>query len=458
MSALKGKIDPKDLAKLIDNGTIDTILVCGVDMQGRLFGKRYTASCFIKNFKNGINTCACNFGWDMDLILIPGLEFTGWHTGYQDMMAVPDMNTLRAYPWFERTAIVICDSCDEHGKPYDIAPRSVLRKMSEKAKKMGFIPYMASELEWFMFRETVDSAREKGYINLDPISKYYSDYSIFRSSLDEWILGPIRNGLNDLGLEVESTKAEWGFGQVELAIRYAEALEMGDRHALVKHAVKEISALKGAMATFMAKYKTDDSGSGLHIHASLWDKSGKKSAFPNPKKEHGMSDVMRHFLGGQMQLAKDLQYFYAPLINSYKRYCPKSFAPYNIGWGGDNRTVTFRICGEGNSMRIENRIPGADANGHLALAACLGSGLYGVQKKLEPIGPFISGDSYEEKSLPILPNNLRDAVDNLEKSEAAREIFGNEVVEHYVKIGRWEVETFFTSVTDWERRKYFEMT
>ncbi|HOX29197.1 MAG TPA: glutamine synthetase, partial [bacterium] len=178
---------------------------------------------------------------------------------------------------------------------------------------------------------------------------------------------------------------------------------------------------------------------------------------PDPKKPHGMSDTMRHFLGGQMNLARDLQFFYAPLINSYKRYCPKSFAPWNIGWGGDNRTVTFRLCGHGSGLRIENRIAGADACGPLALAACLGSGLYGIKKKLEPIGPFITGDAYEEKSLPVLPHNLADAVKNLDASEAAREIFGNEAVEHYVKVGRWEVETFFGYVTDWERRKYFEM-
>ncbi|MFA6449786.1 MAG: glutamine synthetase family protein [bacterium] len=458
MTAQKGKIDPKNLNKLVEDGEIESIIVCGVDMQGRLFGKRFTATCFIESFKGGINTCACNFGWDMDLILIPGLKFTGWHTGYQDMLAAPDMNTLRMVPWLVKTAIVLCDSCDEGGEPLSIAPRTILRRVSDKAKKMGYTPYMASELEWFMFKETVESAREKGYINLEPISKYYSDYSIFRSTLDEWILGPIRIGLNELGMEVESTKAEWGFGQVELAIRYTEALEMGDRHALVKHAVKEISALKGAMASFMAKYKTDDSGSGLHIHTSLWDKDAKKSLFPDKKKEHGMSDTMRYFLGGQMQLANDMQYFYAPLINSYKRYCPKSFAPYNVGWGGDNRTVTFRICGSGNSLRIENRIPGADANGHLALAASLAAGLYGIEHKLEPVGPFIEGDSYEEKSLPVLPNNLSDAVKNLEKSEAAREMFGDDVIDHYVKIGRWEVDTFNSSVTDWERRKYFEMT
>lgn len=456
MSEIKGKIDRKEFVKLVEKGEIETVIVAGIDMQGRLYGKRLSARMFVSDFSGGVHACSCNFGWDMDQILIPGLDFTGWHTGYQDMKAVPDFNTLRMYPWFEKTAIVICDSCDDKGKPLAIAPRTILRRQQEKAHKMGYKPFMASELEFFLFKENIDSSRDKGYAGLEPLSKYYSDYSVFRSSMDEWILGPIRRHLDAMGLEVESTKGEWGFGQAEIGIKYSEALEMGDRHMLVKQGVKEIAALNGIQATFMAKYKTEDSGSGLHIHVSLWDKAGKKTAFWDPKKKHNMSDTMRHFLGGMTQLTKDVQYFYAPLINSYKRYSPKSFAPYNIGWGGDNRTTTYRYCGHGNGFRIENRIPGSDANGPLALAACLGAGLYGIQKKLEPVGPFIAGDSYEEKSLPKLAMTLDEAVRNLDNSKAAREIFSDEVVDHYVKHGAWEVEQFNTNVTDWERRKYFE--
>jgi glutamine synthetase len=457
MADVKGKIDFNEFQKLVEKGAVETLIVAGIDMQGRLYGKRMSAAMFVSDFSDGVHTCACNFGWDMDLILIPGLEFTGWHTGYQDMKAVPDMNTLRIYPWFEKTAIVICDTCYDDGTPFEIAPRTLLRRMQEKANGMGFTPYMASELEFFLFKETIDSSRGKGYSNLEPLSKYYGDYSVFRSSMDEWILGKIRRGLDDMGLEVESTKGEWGFGQAEIGVKYAEALEMGDRHMLVKQGVKEIAALNGVMATFMAKYKTEDSGSGLHIHVSLWDKAGKKTVFWDPKKPHHMSDTMRHFLGGMMQLTKDVQYFYAPLINSYKRYRPQSFAPYYIGWGGDNRTTTYRYCGEKNGFRIENRIPGSDACGPLALAACLGTGLYGIQKKLEPVGPFIEGDAYEEKSLPKLAMTLREAVGNLDNSAAARAIFGDKVVDHYVKIGAWEADNFDISVTDWERRKYFEM-
>ncbi len=457
MAEIKGKIKADKLPGLVKDGTIETIVVAGIDLQGRLYGKRFCADAFIDGFEGGTNTCTCNFGWDMDLELIPGLEFTGWHTGYHDMKAVPDFNTLRMMPWHEKTAIVLCDTCDEENNPVSIAPRTILRRQAEKAEKMGFKAFMAAEFEFFLFRETLQSIKEKGYKNLEPTSRCYTDYSVFHASMDEWILGPIRKHLNDMGLEVESTKGEWGHGQEELAIRYTDALEMGDRHTLVKQAIKEISAMNNLVATFMAKHATDASGSGLHIHVSLWDKAAKKNLFWEPGKEHNMSDNMRWFLGGLMQLCKDFQYFYAPLINSYKRYTPKSFAPYNISWGGDNRTTTFRYCGSGNGFRIENRVPGADAHSHLGLAACLGSGLYGIENKLEPVGPFIEGDSYEEKALPLLPDNLKDALINLDNSEVARAVFGDDVVDHYVRIGMWDVEQFNKYVTDWERRKYFEM-
>lgn len=453
---MRGKIDLKTLEKMVEKGDIQTIIVAGTDMQGRLLGKRYVPETFLKSFSDGICACSCNLGWDMDLILIPGLKFTGWHTGYQDMRVIPDFNTMRIYPWVEKTAIVLCDLCDEEGKPLEIAPRTILKRQVENARIMGFTPFMASELEFFLYKETIDAAREKDYRNLEPLSRYYSDYSVFRGTMDEWILAPIRNNLNDAGLEVESTKGEWGHGQVELSIRYTDALEMGDRHVILKNGVKEMAALQGLLATFIAKPSSADSGSGLHIHSSLWDSAGKKALFHDKKKPLGMSDTMRHYLGGMMQLAKDFQYFYAPYINSYKRYVAQSFAPYNITWGGDNRTVTFRICGHGSSCRIENRVPGADANGYLALAATLASGLYGIKHKLEPVGPFCQNDGYEAKKAPVFALTLSEAVENLNKSKIAREILGDEVVDHHVGIGRWEVQCFNTYVTDWERRKYFE--
>ena len=454
---LTGKFDQKQLKKLIEDGLVETVILAGIDLQGRLYGKRLVAKTFMKYFTGGVATCACNFGWDMDLVLIPGMKFTGWHTGYQDMHSVPDYNTLRAYPWFEKTVIVLCDTCTEDGKLIDIAPRTILRRQVEKAGNMGYIPYMASELEFHLYKETIDSSRMKNYRDMEPLFRYYGDYSIFRTSMDEWILRTFRNSLGDAGIEVESIKGEWGYGQVELGVVYQEALEMADWHMLVKQGIKELSALNGLVATFMAKPSTDDSGSGLHVHSSLWDKKTKKSLFWDTKKEHNMSDTMRHYLGGMMQLSRDFQVFYAPYINSYKRYRHQSFAPYNIAWGGDNRTVTFRACGSGGACRIENRIPGADANPYLALGACLGSGLYGIENKLEPMGDFCAGDAYENKNATLFAMNLPDALRNFDNSEIAREILGDDVVDHYVKLFAWECERYFTEVTDWEKKKYFEM-
>lgn len=454
---MKGKLEKKELEKLIREGQIETIIMAGIDLQGRLYGKRLVASTYLEHFTGGINTCACNFGWDMDLILIPGMEFTGWHTGYQDMCAVPDYNTIRMYPWFEKTAIIVCDTCDEDGHYVEIAPRTILRRQIEKANKMGFIPKMASELEFFVYKCSPDQAREGGYRGMKPLFEYYGDYSILRTSMDEWILGPIRRNLQDAGLEVESFKGEWGHGQLEIGIVYQDALEMGDRHVIVKQGIKEICALNGLTATFMAKPSTEDSGNGLHIHTSLWEKTGRKSMMWDAKKAHNLSDTARHYLGGMMSLAKDFQVFYAPNINSYKRYVPESFAPYNITWGGDNRTTTFRLAGRDQSFRIENRIPGADANAHLALAATLGSGLYGIKKKLEPVGPFSEGDSYKLKDAPVFALSLPEALRNFDNSAVAREILGDKVVDHYVRLFDWECKRYFTEVTDWERKKYFEM-
>lgn len=454
---LKGKIDLKNLKKLIDDGAVETIIMAGIDLQGRLYGKRFVASTFLKYFQKGMATCACNYGWDMDLILIDNMKFTGWHTGYQDMFAAPDYSTLRAYPWFEKTVIVLCDTCDEKGKLLEIAPRTILRRQVEKANKMGFIPYMASELEFHLYKETPESIREKGFLDPEPMFRHYADYSIYRMSIDEWYLVQVRRHIADMGIEVESIKGEWGYGQVELGVVYQEAMEMADWHTLVKQCIKETSVLNGIMASFMAKPSTADSGSGLHIHSSLWDRKTKKDLFWNVKKEHHMSDTMRHYLGGQMQLARDLQVLYAPYINSYKRYKYQSFAPYNIAWGGDNRTVTFRVCGHGAGYRVENRIPGADANAYLALAACLGSGLYGVEHKLEPLGDFCAGDSYVNKDAHLFAMNLPDALRTFDNSEIARAILGDEVVDHYTRLMAHECEQYFGEVTDWEKKRYFEM-
>ena len=436
-------------------GRVDTVIVAGVDLQGRMYGKRCTAKSFIRDLSESVHTCDCNFGWDIEKMLIPGLEFTGWHKGYGDMTLVPDKSTLRLYPWFEKTALVLCDTYDHHGKLVSVAPRTILRRQLEHAASLGYQVMAAPEIEFFLFKETVDSSRDKDYNNLNVMSRFISDYDIYRSSLDEWIVGQMRRNFEAAGIEIEGNKAEWGHGQFEINVVYAEALEMADRHVIFKNGVREMAAMNGIQATFMAKWNSQHSGNGCHLHMSLW--KGDKPSFYDPKAERHVSDTMRYFLGGNMALAKDLQLFYAPTINSYKRYEDLSFAPTLLTWGGDNRTTAFRVAGEVKSMRLENRIPGADCNAHLTYAAMIGAGLYGIENKIEPIGPYIQDNAYALPDPPKLNRTLREAADSLESSIPARKILGDDVVDHYVGVARWEIKEFDRYVTDWERRRYFEL-
>jgi glutamine synthetase len=445
----------KPLRKWVDEGLVDTVIVAGIDLQGRLYGKRCPAKAFLSTVQEGVHTCDCNFGWDVERMLVSGLRFTGWHTGYGDMTLTPDWSTLRMYPWFDKTALVLCDTCGHEGKPVAIAPRTILAKQVARAEKAGFTVEAASELEFFLFRETLESSREKDYQNLQTLSKYISDYSVFRSSMDEWVIGGMREQLDAAGIAIECNKSEWGHGQVEVNLVHSAVREMADRHAIFKNGVREMAALKGVQASFMAKWHSDHSGNGCHIHVSLWHDG--KPVFHDPKAERGISKTMRHFLGGLMALSRDFQLLYAPTVNSYKRYDALSFAPINVTWSGDNRTTAYRCIGARGAARIENRIPGADANGHLVYAATIAAGLHGIEHELEPLGGFVEGNAYDVADAPPLPKHLIEAADCFERSEMARKLLGDEVVDHYAAMARWEIDAFMSSVTDWERRRYFEL-
>ncbi|MBI4249795.1 MAG: glutamine synthetase [Elusimicrobia bacterium] len=452
---MSGKISLKELAAQIRKDEIDTVLAVFPDMQGRWMGKRVTGRYFLDNvMESGLHACAYLLATDVDMEPLPGFEFASWQTGYQDFHMLPDWGTLRMIPWLEKTALVVCDAAAENGAPVSIAPRSILKRQIERAAQKGLRLKVASELEFFLFKETYETAQQKNYHGLEPFGHYIEDYHVLQGSKEEFLMRAIRTQMEAAGVPVEFSKGEWGKGQHEINLRCADPLEMADRHSIYKTGVKEIAMSKGLAVTFMAKYDGRQAGSSFHLHASLWDASGKKALFWNAAKK-SPSPLFSHFLAGQMALAREFSYFFAPHVNSYKRYQSGSFAPTRIAWGRDNRTCGFRIVGEEENYRIENRIPGADANPYLAFAAAIAAGLYGLERKL-PLAGETRGNAYLAEGVADVPKSLAEAVELLRQSSRAREAFGPEVVEHYLRSAGLEQASFDAAVTCWEREKFFE--
>ncbi|MGE7271900.1 glutamine synthetase family protein [Brevibacillus panacihumi] len=449
-----GKIDLAQLAELVASGEIETVTIAGVDMQGKLFGKKVPARYFLDDAKDGIHTCAINFIWDASLKYAENYEFCNLDSGLHDMLVVPDLTTLRRYPWIERTALVLGDLYNKDGSEVSIAPRNILKRQLNKASAKGYIVNAASEMEFYLYQETSDSIREKNFIDLKPLFSYPVDYSIFRLNVDDWFLSQLSRHLEGAGVPLEAIKGEYGKGQVELNVRYAEALEMADRTAVYKNGIKEIAVMNKLMATFMAKPDTDEPGSSGHTHISLWDPNGN-NLFYDPAGTYGLSETGRFFLGGMLALSPAMMLFYAPYINSYKRLANGGGAPNTLTWGEDNRFTSFRTDGKGKSCRIENRIPGADVNHYLVLAAMLASGLYGIENRIDIAAPT-RGEPSSNPDVERLPSNLVEAITQLDRSEIVRQLLGNEVVEHYMTAARNELNDYFAEVTDWERKKYFE--
>ncbi|MEK7371805.1 MAG: glutamine synthetase family protein [candidate division NC10 bacterium] len=448
-------VEPQGIESLIRTGEVDTVLAVFPDGLGRLLGKRVVGRYFLDHvLSDGVHACIYLFTVDMEMEPLPGFKLASWERGYGDMKLVPDLRTWRLIPWLPKTALVFCDVYTEEGEPIEEAPRWVLRRQVERAAKAGYLVKTASELELYLFRESFDEARAKRYHGLTPVSHYLEDYHILQTSKEEPLVRAIRNHMEAAGVPVEFSKGEWGRGQGEINLRYAEALEMADRHVLYKHGVKEIAWQQGSSVTFMAKYDMGAAGSSCHVHSSLWDRTGRRSLFAAKGSRQG-TPLFQQWLAGQMAMARELAYFYAPTVNAYKRYQAGSFAPTRIACGWDNRTCGFRLCGEGPGFRVENRIPGADANPYLAFAATIAAGLHGIAKKLKP-PKLYEGNAYEDAALAQVPKTLREALDALAGSRVAREAFGARVVEHYLQHGRLEQRAFDQSVTDWELIRLFE--
>jgi glutamine synthetase len=452
---MQGRIDLEELRRLTTSGDIDTVLVVFPDMYGRLVGKRIVARFFLE--QSEIHACDYLLACDIDMDPVPGYQFTSWAKGYGDFRPVPDLNTLRVASWLDKTALVLCDVHEEESNALvPFAPRGILRRQIARAAERGFTAMGASELELYVFKDSYDDIATKGFINLQPIGRLIEDYHIFQGTKEEFLVGAIRRHLERSGIPVESSKGEWGPGQQEIGLRYADVLEMCDRHVIYKHAAKEIAWQNGCAVTFMAKWDERYAGSSCHLHLSLRDADGKPLfAGDESLGPIHCSSTFRWFLGGWMAHIRELFPFYAPYPSSYKRYVPGSFAPTGIAWSYDNRTAGFRIVGHGPSLRIECRTAGADANPYLAFAATLAAGLDGIEKQIEP-PPAFEGDVYGARELPQVPHSLPEAIAELEKSTFARETFGDDVITHYLHFFRTEQRKFDAVVTDWERRRYFE--
>jgi glutamine synthetase len=441
-----------DLRTEAEAGSIDTVVTAFTDMQGRLEGKRINVSYFLDEVvRHGVEGCNYLLALDMEMDPVPGYEMANWEKGYGDFGIVPDLATLRRIPWLDRTALVLCDVVGHDGSPVVASPRQVLIEQYERAHEMGYTPLMASELEFYLHKESYAQAHEQDYRDLTPTIPYILDYHILATTMDENILGPVRRGMQGAGIPIEFSKGEAWYGQHEVNTRYADAVTSADRHTIYKNGVKEIAFLNGQSVTFMAKPSERDIGSSCHIHSSLLDSSGR-AAFVDGDEE---TDVFRHYLGGLRARIRELALFVAPAINSYKRYATESWAPTSISWGRDNRTCGFRIVGHGQSRRVECRIPGADVNPYLGYAALLAAGLDGIEQGTDP-GPELVGNAYAAGGAEPFPSTLREAVDLWEGSEFARAAFGEDVWKHYLNYGRTEQRLFDQVVTDYERRRMFE--
>ncbi len=443
------------LKQQVIDGTVDTVLVCLVDMQGRLMGKRFHAQNFVDSAWEETHACNYLLATDLEMATPDGYASTSWQSGYGDYVMKPDLTTLRPMPWLEGTVMVLCDLLDHHThEEVPHSPRAILKRQIARLEAMGLTAMMATELEFFLFEDSFDAIRKRDFRDLAPISGYNEDYHILQTTKEEGVMRPLRNHLVAAGVPVENTKGEAETGQEELNIRYAEALACADHHTIAKHATKEIAWQNGRAASFLAKWHKDKVGSAAHIHQSLW-RDGEPVFF-DPDADLGMSETMRHYCAGLIEYAGQATYFLAPYINSYKRFAPGTFAPTKTIWSVDNRTAGFRLCADGTKgVRMECRIGGSDLNPYLALAAQLAAGMAGIAQKLT-LPPPTTGDIYQSSDAPEIPRTLRDAAEALTGSAMLREAMGDDVIDHYTRAATWEIEEFDRTVTDYEVARGFE--
>jgi glutamine synthetase len=451
-TSIRGRLTQKELVAHIESGEIDTVIMAITDMQGRLQGKRIDADFFVNDLLKGVvEGCSYLLASDVDMNTVDGFALTSWERGYGDLAFAPDFTTIRIVPWHDKTVIIFADVETVHGDPVSVSPRQILQNQVGQLAARGWSGLTGTELEFIMFEDTYEDAWDAGYRGLTPSNQYNVDYSLLGTSRVEGVLGRVRRSMRSAGMVVESLKGECNYGQHELAFKYAELVDKCDEHSLFKLGTKEIAAQEGCSITFMAKYNERE-GNSCHIHLSLRDEDNE-SVFAGDG-AHGFSPVFENFLAGQIAYAREFSLFLAPNINSYKRFVEGSFAPTALLWGLDNRTCAFRVVGHGPSLRVECRIPGGDVNPYLAISALVAAGLRGVDESL-PLAPPFEGNAYLSDASRV-PTSLRQAADLFDTSAVARDVFGDDVVDHYTHAARIEVAAFDAAVTDWERYRGFE--
>ena len=436
-----------ELREAVEGGTVDTVLLVIADMEGRLQGKRLTAAHFLDEVvAHGAEGCNYLLAVDVDMNTVDGYAMSSWDRGYGDFVMKPDFDTLRPVPWHEGTAMLIADLEWEDGSEVVASPRQILRRQLARLAERGYTALAGTELEFIVFRDSYEEAWAKAFRDLEPANDYNVDYSMLGTARVEPLIRRIRNSMMAAGLRVENSKGECNYGQHEINFRYDEALATADGHAIYKNGAKEIASQDGLAVTFMAKFNERE-GNSCHIHLSLAGEDGN-SVFG------GDEALFNRFVAGQLAALRELTLVYAPNVNSYKRFARGSFAPTAVAWGRDNRTCSMRVVGHGPSLRVENRLPGADVNPYLALAAMIAAGLHGIDSELE-LEPAFEGNAYESDK-PHVPTNIYEARDLFAGSAVAREAFGQEVVDHYLNRARVEIEALESAVTDWERFRGFE--
>lgn len=442
------------LKALVADGTIDTVVVAMTDMQGRLTGKRIHGQFFLDEVvKHGTEGCNYLLAVDVDMNTVAGYEMSSWERGYSDFALIPDLNTLRLITWQPGAALILADVAWLDHTDVVASPRQILRKQIAELEKAGMVPMCGTELEFVVYKDSYEEAWSKGYKDLTPVNQYNVDYSILGGSRIEPLLRDIRMGMTTAGMIVESVKGECNLGQHEIAFKYSDALSNCDNHVIYKNGAKEIADQQGYALTFMAK-PNDKEGNSSHIHLSFRGLKGELVMVDDSDKEHGMSEIGRQFIAGQLAHLRELSILLAPNINSYKRYVPGSFAPTAIRWGRDNRTCALRLVGHGAGLRLENRVPGGDVNPYLAVAGIIAAGLDGIKNKLK-LEPAFTGNAYDSDSSRV-PASMPEALDLWEKSDWVKQTFGAQVQAHYANMARVEIAAYGKAVTDWELFRNFE--